>query len=145
MNWSEPIPLSRAPLFKSMLHLSGSGMRLTYVPSCFSNIVKNGRADILQQYAQPVTKKGKTQAPVDPSAEAKKLSNHAQRNLDERKKGSCCYYLDDRLLLYYVQMPRSIHFLNRSSQLVVYTLPFPVAQDNQAVPMVMFWKGKNLR
>jgi hypothetical protein len=40
------------------------------------------------QYAQPITKKGKTQAPAaDASAEPKKLSNHAQRNLDEKKKG----------------------------------------------------------
>ncbi|KAF8893993.1 ribosomal protein S8e/ribosomal biogenesis NSA2 [Infundibulicybe gibba] len=38
-------------------------------------------------YAQPVTKKGKSQAPAaDASAEPKKLSNHVQRNLDERKK-----------------------------------------------------------
>ncbi|KAF8161222.1 ribosomal protein S8e/ribosomal biogenesis NSA2 [Crassisporium funariophilum] len=36
-------------------------------------------------YAQPVTKKGKTQAPVEPVAEVK-LSNHAQRSLEERKK-----------------------------------------------------------
>ncbi|KAF5370806.1 hypothetical protein D9758_001961 [Tetrapyrgos nigripes] len=35
-------------------------------------------------YAQPVTKKGKTT--TDASAEPKKLSNHAQRNLDEKKK-----------------------------------------------------------
>ncbi|KAJ6625502.1 ribosomal protein S8e/ribosomal biogenesis NSA2 [Mycena sp. CBHHK59/15] len=38
-------------------------------------------------YAQPVTKKGKTQAPVgETPAEPVKLSNHAQRNLDEKKK-----------------------------------------------------------
>ncbi|KAG6842153.1 hypothetical protein C0991_001646 [Blastosporella zonata] len=38
-------------------------------------------------YAQPVTKKGKTQAaPADAAAEPKKLSNHAQRSLDEKKK-----------------------------------------------------------
>ncbi|KAG5648550.1 hypothetical protein DXG03_003161 [Asterophora parasitica] len=39
-------------------------------------------------YAQPVTKKGKTQAPAaaDAEAEPKKLSNHAQRNQDEKKK-----------------------------------------------------------
>ncbi|EAU91660.1 40S ribosomal protein S8 [Coprinopsis cinerea okayama7 len=35
-------------------------------------------------YAQPVTKKGKSTIPTD--AEPKKLSNHAQRKLDERKK-----------------------------------------------------------
>jgi hypothetical protein len=41
-----------------------------------------------QQYAQPVTKKGiKSQQPVA-ETEEKKLSNHAQRNLDERKKGT---------------------------------------------------------
>ncbi|KAF5380545.1 hypothetical protein D9615_004531 [Tricholomella constricta] len=38
-------------------------------------------------YAQPVTKRGKSQAPpADAAAEPKKLSNHAQRNLDEKKK-----------------------------------------------------------
>ncbi|KAG6880187.1 hypothetical protein C0992_003851 [Termitomyces sp. T32_za158] len=39
-------------------------------------------------YAQPVTKKGKTQtASTDAPAEPKKLSNHVQRNLEEKKKG----------------------------------------------------------
>ncbi|KAJ7251565.1 40S ribosomal protein S8 [Mycena haematopus] len=38
-------------------------------------------------YAQPVTKKGKVQAPAaDAAAEPVKLSNHAQRSLDEKKK-----------------------------------------------------------
>ncbi|KAF8070573.1 ribosomal protein S8e/ribosomal biogenesis NSA2 [Lyophyllum atratum] len=38
-------------------------------------------------YAQPVTKKGKTQAPAaDASEEPKKLSQHVQRKLEERKK-----------------------------------------------------------
>ncbi|PFH50894.1 hypothetical protein AMATHDRAFT_60219 [Amanita thiersii Skay4041] len=37
-------------------------------------------------YAQPVTKKGKSTIATDESGEPKKLSNHAQRNLDERKK-----------------------------------------------------------
>ncbi|KAH6913818.1 40S ribosomal protein S8 [Coprinopsis sp. MPI-PUGE-AT-0042] len=37
-------------------------------------------------YAQPVTKKGKSTIPTD--AEPKKLSNHAQRSLDEKKKES---------------------------------------------------------
>lgn len=40
-----------------------------------------------QQYAQPVTKKGKSQTTEAAAAEPKKLSNHAQRNLDEKKKG----------------------------------------------------------
>ncbi|PPQ93802.1 hypothetical protein CVT25_013511 [Psilocybe cyanescens] len=38
-------------------------------------------------YAQPVTKKGKTAA-TDAAAEPVKLSNHAQRSLDEKKKGA---------------------------------------------------------
>ena len=39
------------------------------------------------QYAQPVTKKGaKKDAPAE-GTEEKKLSHHAQRNLDEKKKG----------------------------------------------------------
>ncbi|KAG6833572.1 hypothetical protein H0H87_005223 [Tephrocybe sp. NHM501043] len=37
-------------------------------------------------YAQPVTKKGKSSAPADAATEPKKLSNHAQRSLDEKKK-----------------------------------------------------------
>ncbi|KAJ6499166.1 ribosomal protein S8e/ribosomal biogenesis NSA2 [Mycena sanguinolenta] len=38
-------------------------------------------------YAQPVTKKGKVQAPAAAAtAEPVKLSNHAQRSLDEKKK-----------------------------------------------------------
>ncbi|TFK20951.1 ribosomal protein S8e [Coprinopsis marcescibilis] len=37
-------------------------------------------------YAQPVTKKGKST--INPDAEPTKLSNHAQRNLDEKKKES---------------------------------------------------------
>ncbi|KAF9565539.1 ribosomal protein S8e [Agrocybe pediades] len=37
-------------------------------------------------YAQPVTKKGKPSAPAEAGAEAAKLSNHAQRNLDAKKK-----------------------------------------------------------
>jgi len=37
-------------------------------------------------YAQPVTKKGKKEAAPAEAAEVKKLSNHAQRSLDERKK-----------------------------------------------------------
>ncbi|KAJ7045652.1 ribosomal protein S8e/ribosomal biogenesis NSA2 [Mycena alexandri] len=37
-------------------------------------------------YAQPVTKKGKAQAPAADAAEPVKLSNHAQRSLDEKKK-----------------------------------------------------------
>ncbi|KAJ7163624.1 ribosomal protein S8e/ribosomal biogenesis NSA2 [Mycena crocata] len=37
-------------------------------------------------YAQPVTKKGKAQAPAAEVTEPVKLSNHAQRSLDEKKK-----------------------------------------------------------
>ncbi|KAJ3733468.1 ribosomal protein S8e/ribosomal biogenesis NSA2 [Lentinula guzmanii] len=37
-------------------------------------------------YAQPVTKKGKAVAPADTAAEPVKLSNHAQRSLDAKKK-----------------------------------------------------------
>lgn len=37
-------------------------------------------------YAQPVTKKGKTTIVTDAAAEPTKLSNHAQRSLDEKKK-----------------------------------------------------------
>ncbi|EGO00020.1 hypothetical protein SERLA73DRAFT_122112 [Serpula lacrymans var. lacrymans S7.3] len=37
-------------------------------------------------YAQPITKKGAKAQTAAPTEEAKKLSNHAQRNLEERKK-----------------------------------------------------------
>ncbi|KAJ7072206.1 ribosomal protein S8e/ribosomal biogenesis NSA2 [Mycena amicta] len=37
-------------------------------------------------YGQPVTKKGKAQAPAAEATEPVKLSNHAQRSLDEKKK-----------------------------------------------------------
>ncbi|KAL9711986.1 ribosomal protein S8A [Leucoagaricus gongylophorus] len=37
-------------------------------------------------YAQPITKKGKVQTTESGPEEPKKLSNHAQRNLEERKK-----------------------------------------------------------
>lgn len=37
-------------------------------------------------YAQPITKKGKSQATEAAAEDPKKLSNHAQRNLEERKK-----------------------------------------------------------
>ncbi|KJA28980.1 hypothetical protein HYPSUDRAFT_155175 [Hypholoma sublateritium FD-334 SS-4] len=39
-------------------------------------------------YAQPVTKKGKATVPAADAAEPVKLSNHAQRSLDEKKKGT---------------------------------------------------------
>lgn len=38
------------------------------------------------QYAQPITKRGKKDVTAEVTEE-KKLSHHAQRNLDERKKG----------------------------------------------------------
>ena len=43
------------------------------------------------QYAQPATKRGakKETAAEGTEEEKKTLSNHAQRNLDEKKKGAC--------------------------------------------------------
>lgn len=58
----------------------------------------------MPQYAQPVAKKGKTQAPADPAADAKKLSNHAQRNLDARKKGVFSHC--SLVLLALIKVPR---------------------------------------
>ena len=68
-----------------MLHLSANGTK----PTC---VIKSNifyiHVLILQfaQYAQPVTKKGAKKEGAE-ATEEKKLSNHAQRVLDERKKG----------------------------------------------------------
>lgn len=40
------------------------------------------------QYAQPIAKKGPKAQPTGETQEPKKLSNHAQRNLDERRKST---------------------------------------------------------
>ena len=40
------------------------------------------------QYAQPVTKKGAKKDAAAEGEEEKKLSNHVQRKLEERKKGT---------------------------------------------------------
>jgi small subunit ribosomal protein S8e len=47
------------------------------------------------QYAQPVTKKGAKAAAAEEKKEGedKKLSNHAQRNLAERRKGKHRFFL----------------------------------------------------
>ena len=47
------------------------------------------------QYAQPVSKKGAKAAAAEEKkdGEDKKLSNHAQRSLDERKKGKHRFFL----------------------------------------------------
>lgn len=67
-----------------MLLLSVSGMR----PMCVhkSNPLSSILILMSIQYAQPVTKKGAKKDAVE-TTEEKKLSNHAQRELDERKKG----------------------------------------------------------
>ena len=43
------------------------------------------------KYAQPVTKKGVKKDTAEVTEE-KKLSNHAQRHLEEKKKGQCCVF-----------------------------------------------------
>jgi len=61
-------------------------MKPTYVP----NDLQGVRALTIQiQYAQPVSKKATKihAAQAADAQEPKKLSNHAQRNLAERKKG----------------------------------------------------------
>ena len=50
-----------------------------------SNYATNLIIVVILQYAQPVTKKGVKKDTEE--TEEKKLSNHAQRALDERKKG----------------------------------------------------------
>ena len=68
-----------------MLPPSASGMRPTLVCSLGMN---EGCTDrLLIQYAQPVTKKGAKKETAE-TAEEKKLSNHAQRSLEEKRKGA---------------------------------------------------------
>jgi len=57
-----------------------------------------------KKYAQPISKKAiKSQQPVV-ETEEKKLSNHAQRKLDERKKGTLAFTLN-----YYIYAETSSH------------------------------------
>ena len=68
-----------------MLHLSANGTKPTCVID--SNILYMHILTLkFTQYAQPVTKKGAKKEGAE-ATEEKKLSNHAQRALDERKKG----------------------------------------------------------
>ena len=49
------------------------------------------------QYATPVSKKALKALPTETKeGEEKKLSNHAQRNLDARKKGACILWTERR-------------------------------------------------
>jgi hypothetical protein len=89
------------------------------------------------KYAQPVTKKGKAQAPAADAAEPVKLSNHAQRNLDEKKKGSSRGLLKADLYTHvYMQRPKLTLCWNLSSLLAVSTPRSPAdlgSQDAQTV------------
>lgn len=84
------IPSSRVPSSRSMPPPSVSGMKPMYVPVCLDEV---RTLNLRIQYAQPVSKKSAkaqaAQAATDGATEEpKKLSNHAQRNLTERKKGA---------------------------------------------------------
>jgi hypothetical protein len=87
-NWCEPTLSSRVPLSRSMRHLFDRGMRATCV-SYLNEPFGPGLLTFDPQYAQPVTKKSAKAAATEEKkdGEEKKLSNHAQRNLAERKKG----------------------------------------------------------
>lgn len=70
-----------------MLLPSGNGMSRTWV-----FFFSHGKDDVDEgtQYATPVSKKALKALPTEAKeGEEKKLSNHAQRNLDARKKGAC--------------------------------------------------------
>lgn len=57
----------------------------------FTIVTRVGEILFLPQYAQPVTKKGSKAAAAaeeKKEGEEKKLSNHAQRALTERRKGA---------------------------------------------------------
>ena len=49
---------------------------------------------LFTQYAQPVTKKG-TKKETAEATEEKKLSNHAQRHLEEKRKGASRFRYDE--------------------------------------------------
>lgn len=70
-----------------MLRPSASGTRPTYV--YLTAVLCNSllTSCLLGQYAQPVTKRGAKKDAAAETTEEKKLSNHAQRKYDERKKG----------------------------------------------------------
>ncbi len=74
-----------------MRHLFECGMR----PTCVYFTLRDPGSSLtfVLQYAQPVTKKGAKAAAgaaeEKKEGEEKKLSNHAQRSLAERKKGMC--------------------------------------------------------
>ena len=94
MNWCEPTPSSRVPLSRSMRRLSDCGTSPTcvsFVPMRFRPLCSHSSP----QYAQPVTKKGAKAAAAEEKkdGEEKKLSNHAQRSLDERRKGKHRFFL----------------------------------------------------
>jgi len=59
--------------------------------SDLTGVGNNGLSILFPQYAQPVTKKGTKAAAAaeeKKEGEEKKLSNHAQRALAERRKGA---------------------------------------------------------
>jgi hypothetical protein len=68
-------------------------------PTCVSYLDERfgpgGLLTLDPQYAQPVTKKGAKAAAAEEKkdGEEKKLSNHAQRNLAERRKGTHRFFL----------------------------------------------------
>lgn len=70
-----------------MLHPSASGTRPTYV--YLTAVPRHSllTSCLIVQYAQPVTKRGAKKDTEAETAEEKKLSNHAQRKYEERKKG----------------------------------------------------------
>jgi hypothetical protein len=80
-----------------MQRLSDSGMKPMYVYVLEFIIVLMGVAHrFLPQYAQPVSKKGTKAAAAaaeeKKEGEEKKLSNHAQRALTERRKGAYRFF-----------------------------------------------------
>lgn len=98
-----------------------------------------------------MTKKGKSQAPpADAAAEPKKLSNHAQRSLDEKKKGMypslvLLAHLGRSLNPKLLQRLRSTLSLSLSSPLVVCMLPSLADLGNPVVPMATSWRAKSWR
>jgi hypothetical protein len=150
-NWSEPTLSSRVPSFKSMRHLFDCGMS----PTCVSYLDERfgpGRSHSSTQYAQPVTKKGSKAAAAEEKkdGEEKKLSNHAQRSLAERRKGTHRFFLLVWLpeLIWRiagVQTPRSIRYLKRSSEQVAFMLRSRAGRDKLAGLMDISSKGKSSR
>jgi hypothetical protein len=96
-----------------------------------------------------VTKKGSKAQPAEGAAaeDPKKLSNHAQRSLDERKKGACIARSFHRIFTekHPYQTLKSTLSLRVNLVLVVSMHPSHPDLANLAAQMVTSWRARSLR